>query len=102
MNLLTKEYSWEDMRGLIHIGTFATIPSKDFQIGDWFLSNSICKYTKVPVLMKICDIKPAYTFNNEPIYRFTTRIGSSYISNLKHVSCYDQIKEGTDFTGEFK
>jgi hypothetical protein len=85
------QYTALDLRGCVHEGTFREISSKEFKIGDFFLTHHIDAYTNKPILEKVKDMRIAMYFQNEPIYDLFTNGRGCYKSNLKLVSIYDRL-----------
>lgn len=82
-------YTTDEDRTIAHEGTF--LLTNDIQVGDHILVHHICKHTNANLLFKVVRKRIAYHFNGTAIYDYIVPHGSSYKSNLKHISTYDQI-----------
>lgn len=82
-------YTDANMRDHVHEGVFRVVDK--MEPGDYFLSHHTCKFCKARILFKVVDVKVAMYFQGMPVYNYITEGGSSYKSNLKHVSIHDRL-----------
>jgi len=84
-------YTSDGYRDMVHEGIFEI--TDDINIGDYILTHHVCRMSGERIMKKVIDKKVAYYFQSEdnPIYDLIVEGGSSYKSNLKHVSVYDSL-----------
>lgn len=79
------KYTTDDDRSVVNIGQFVWTDWRLFSPGDWFLTFRVCNNTKVPIMMKVSEVRHHHA--GLGVAGHGTYCGHQ----LKHVSKYDPL-----------